>query len=378
MESVDLSKLQHTDACRFHDDGQSCTCGADYYARLQIANARIVELEAALQSPAGQASAEGARSAEAGGEVLKQLFRDAMDWGRSYGQRLNTTEMTYSDVAEGFAEKARAIASTPTSTSAPEVAAPAGELCNHKGHIKIGYSDGSDMAWCINCGVITYCSDGIIPHWAHGRDDYKAWKDANILSFGCHDEAEGNPACGSWCGSEECPVSFRKAASPAPTTEPPAAPAGEPVISVSALSRMFEELSGLDRNQPGYSYKAGWNDALRRAMDYASPAPTPAAASDRKLDLYDEIECDLGYLFGRASLEGHESGQRLAAQVKEKMQKARAAASEPRAPVTDEMVDVAVDRQRIALVAGRTSAYAMRRAIEAALAAAPTATGGAT
>jgi hypothetical protein len=52
----------------------------------------------------------------------------------------------------------------------------------------------------------------------------------------------------------------------------------EPVVPVSTLSRMFESLEGLDREQPGYHRKAGWNDALRRAMDYAHPP----AAQDRE------------------------------------------------------------------------------------------------
>lgn len=62
--------------------------------------------------------------------------------------------------------------------------------------------------------------------------------------------------------------------------------------------------------------------------------PTASNAGERELDLYDEIECDLPSLFGRASLEGHESGQRLAHQVRTKMQAARAAlASKPAEPV---------------------------------------------
>ena len=40
---------------------------------------------------------------------------------------------------------------------------------------------------------------------------------------------------------------------------------------------------------------------------------------ERDLDVLDEIECDLPSLFGRASLEGHESGQRLAKEVREKL-----------------------------------------------------------
>ena len=67
-------------------------------------------------------------------------------------------------------------------------------------------------------------------------------------------------------------------ASPHSPTPSSAVGASEPVISVSALSRMVEDLSGLDRNQEGYSYKAGWNDAIRRALDYATPAASEPRA----------------------------------------------------------------------------------------------------
>lgn len=40
---------------------------------------------------------------------LSKLFRDAMDWGRSYGQRLGTTYELLDEVAEQFADKAREI-----------------------------------------------------------------------------------------------------------------------------------------------------------------------------------------------------------------------------------------------------------------------------
>lgn len=78
------------------------------------------------------------------------------------------------------------------------------------------------------------------------------------------------------------------------------------------------------------------NDLPCVIAEVISEATEPADASpagDRELDLYDEIECDLPYLFGRASIEGHESGQRLAVQVKAKMRKARAALAQPAAPV---------------------------------------------
>lgn len=53
-------------------------------------------------------------------------------------------------------------------------------------------------------------------------------------------------------------------------------------------------------------------------------ASSSAAPSERVLDLYDEIECDLPALFGRAAKEGHEVGQQLALELRTKMVKARA------------------------------------------------------
>ena len=47
----------------------------------------------------------------------------------------------------------------------------------------------------------------------------------------------------------------------------------EPCVSVSRLASMTEPLDGLEKSQPGYHWKRGWNDALRRAMDYAA-SPT--------------------------------------------------------------------------------------------------------
>jgi len=54
----------------------------------------------------------------------------------------------------------------------------------------------------------------------------------------------------------------------------------EPVasISVTQLSAMAQSLD-VDKNQMGYHWRKGWNDALRQAMDYAMPvstAPVPA------------------------------------------------------------------------------------------------------
>lgn len=63
-------------------------------------------------------------------EALQALFRDAMDWGRSYGQRLNLTDMILDDVSWGYAEKAVALLSAPSSEQGDEPATINGEAPN--------------------------------------------------------------------------------------------------------------------------------------------------------------------------------------------------------------------------------------------------------
>lgn len=46
-----------------------------------------------------------------------------------------------------------------------------------------------------------------------------------------------------------------------------------------ALSEMFLSLDGHDKTQPGYEWRKGWNDAIRRAMDYVQPAQSVPGAT---------------------------------------------------------------------------------------------------
>jgi len=45
----DLSTLSHDDKCRYHDDEEFCTCGADTYEELKAYKTAYKELETALQ-----------------------------------------------------------------------------------------------------------------------------------------------------------------------------------------------------------------------------------------------------------------------------------------------------------------------------------------
>lgn len=89
----------------------------------------------------------------------------------------------------------------------------------------------------------------------------------------------------------------------------------------------------------GKSFRHAFARALlAQAAPPAAPVQGDALTDERELDLYDEIECDLPALFGRASLEGHEAGQRLAKQVQKKMQNARALLAAPAAPASEQVV----------------------------------------
>lgn len=61
----------------------------------------------------------------------------------------------------------------------------------------------------------------------------------------------------------------------------------EPVVPVSVLSGMVEPLEGVDSGQPGYHWRRGWNDALRRAMDYARPPPAAAQPVEQPSTMHD-------------------------------------------------------------------------------------------
>lgn len=81
---------------------------------------------------------------------------------------------------------------------------------------------------------------------------------------------------------------------PAEQPQPEAVPARH--VSVGTLSRMFEPLDGIDPNASGYHWRKGWNDALRRAMDYASAAPAEQPQSEAQPVACDEY-CWLVELF---------------------------------------------------------------------------------
>jgi len=86
-------------------------------------------------------------------------------------------------------------------------------------------------------------------------------------------EAEGDPASKDTIAAE---AAARAALARAALAQQQA----ELCVSVSRLASMTEPLDGLEKSQPGYHWKRGWNDALRRAMDYAASPAEPGVQHD--------------------------------------------------------------------------------------------------
>lgn len=81
--------------------------------QLAAAQREVVELRAAIPAP------EGAQA------VLEDLFRQAIDWGRSYGQRLSLSDTQVSDVCQSFAAQAlRAALAAPAPQDSLDSAQP--------------------------------------------------------------------------------------------------------------------------------------------------------------------------------------------------------------------------------------------------------------
>ncbi|MCO5736901.1 MULTISPECIES: hypothetical protein [Stenotrophomonas maltophilia group] len=73
--------------------------------------------------------------------------------------------------------------------------------------------------------------------------------------------------------------------------------------------------------------------------DYARAALSAQPSPGGQGDALDEVACDLPALFGRASLEGHEVGQRLAKEVQAKMRAALAARQPVGEPVARSIIE---------------------------------------
>ena len=69
--------------------------------------------------------------------------------------------------------------------------------------------------------------------------------------------------------------------------------------------------------------REGWAEAERLHLENAALSAQPSPGGQG--DALHEVACDLPALFGRASLDGHEAGQRLAKEVQAKMRAALAA-----------------------------------------------------
>ena len=78
--------------------------------------------------------------------------------------------------------------------------------CKHTGRIIRGSKfrtndrDGADIAWCDDCGQITYATDASP---TPGVPRFEDWCDKHIRAFACAAEAHGKSACKKWCGHHE-------------------------------------------------------------------------------------------------------------------------------------------------------------------------------
>jgi hypothetical protein len=94
--------------------------------------------------------------------------------------------------------------------------------CEHKERINRGYQDGYDMAWCSDCGVITWCSDGLISDSQAKRNDRWEWCKRHVEAYVCARETGTFSApekkCNQWCGQSYCSVSLRALKTPSPQT----------------------------------------------------------------------------------------------------------------------------------------------------------------
>lgn len=83
--------------------------------------------------------------------------------------------------------------------------------CTHKSSkIMWGIDNTYDVAWCDDCGEITWASDGCLTDEELHRSDREKWCESRVLAWGCAREANGANACKWWCGHPEtCAVTLR-------------------------------------------------------------------------------------------------------------------------------------------------------------------------
>lgn len=83
------------------------------------------------------------------------------------------------------------------------------ELCEHK-RLKHGYEKTYDVTWCLDCGVITHASDGLIGPGLHKRTDWSNWINVNLAAWSCRNEAHDGKRCAQWCGGSSCTAAINE------------------------------------------------------------------------------------------------------------------------------------------------------------------------
>jgi len=94
----------------------------------------------------------------------------------------------------------------------------AAETCKHDRKIIRGNDYGSDLAWCDDCGEITWASDADWPDPITRKYSERVdWFKKRVIAFGCCKEAKpvdkwnDGKRCEIWCNHTYCPVSLKPA-----------------------------------------------------------------------------------------------------------------------------------------------------------------------
>lgn len=101
-------------------------------------------------------------------------------------------------------------AAVPAESEAVRAEQSSARNCEHK-HVIRGNDYGRDLAWCDDCGEITWASDLDWPESsARKYSERAAWAKVRVIAFGCVNEAEhGKKACAIWCNHDYCPHTLR-------------------------------------------------------------------------------------------------------------------------------------------------------------------------
>lgn len=194
-----------------------------------VAKATLIDEALELLAAAPEAPAQASQPAQAEAverEALISSVRQALDQAFAMGQRYwadadsenysankrsDATRQKFNAMRDGVV----AALSAKTAESVRDKRRKEPE-CKHEHIIRA-----NDIAWCDDCGTITWASDGLSkPGWQEADEKRQAdWCSKRVVAWGCNAESRGEPRCEQWCQGP-CPVNLRPRA--AATTQPAA------------------------------------------------------------------------------------------------------------------------------------------------------------